>query len=301
VKPPRSLLIVGMSLAACSPVEQPLCGTPAAALEITTRTEGADRVTVRTARSGSAGEGQVIRIERLDGRLLALDEAPPFSGASAGTALRSVVVAYDDADRLSEASIIELDSRGAPLTAWQLALSYTDAGDFDRIEAAGQAPSSTVLDDVLGSILPGLSDGELTWLNPLPGADLLGPLPADIDAIVNSLPPGAGIAMAADISPIDGGLRADWVLSTRNLQLALPVEHVDTDDGWTRTWVGGHQTDLRFLVSGLPPEGGALTVHIDAFAEDGHQSNVFKLRGSAVRTVVLTAGNDHTAEVKAAR
>lgn len=65
--------------------------------------------------------------------------------------------------------------------------------------------------------------------------------------------------------------------------------------------VGGHQTDLRFLVPALPAKGARLKVRIDAFAEDGHQNNVLKLRGATPRTVVLTAEDDFSAEVELSR
>ncbi len=65
--------------------------------------------------------------------------------------------------------------------------------------------------------------------------------------------------------------------------------------------VGGHQTDLRFLLPELPAAGGRLKVRIDAFSEDGHQSNVLKLRGSTPRTVVLTAENDFSVEIELVR
>lgn len=225
----------------CSPAEQAVCGTPASALEVTTRTEDGARISWRTERSGTSGNGVAVRVETTDGRLLALDETPPRSGAPAGAAVRSVVISYDDADRLSEATIVHLDGRSRPLSSWQVMLGYTDAGEFERIEAIGQPPASQALDDVLGSILPGLSEGELTWLHPLPGADLLGPLPADVDAVVNSRPPGLPLVMAADVAPIDGGFRATWTVGGDGFELALPVEHVTTESGWIRTWVGNGQ------------------------------------------------------------
>lgn len=61
--------------------------------------------------------------------------------------------------------------------------------------------------------------------------------------------------------------------------------------------VGGHQTDLRFLIDGLPAAGGALQITIDAFAEDGQQSNVLKLRSSHPHTVVLNADEGFSARV----
>lgn len=65
--------------------------------------------------------------------------------------------------------------------------------------------------------------------------------------------------------------------------------------------VGGHQTDLRFMVEGLPPAGGEVALRIDAFAEDGHQSNVVKLRHKTPSTVVLGPEADFTATVTLTR
>ncbi len=233
--------LAGLALAAtaggCSPTEPALCGTPASSLEVTTRSEADERVTWRTARSG-AGAGTVLRTETRDGRLLVLNEAPPRAGAPLGAAVRAVALAYDDADRLSGATIVHLDGRNRPLTNWQVTLTYAEDGAFDRINAIGQPPASQILDDILGPILPGLSDGELTWLHPLPGADLLGPLPADVDAVVNGRPAGVPLVMAADVTPIEGGFRAAWRVGDDNVGLTLPVEHTTTESGWIRTWVG---------------------------------------------------------------
>ncbi len=58
--------------------------------------------------------------------------------------------------------------------------------------------------------------------------------------------------------------------------------------------VGGHQTDARFLYA--IADGAPLSITIDAFAEDDHQSNVLKLRGATPRTVVLTLDNHFTVD-----
>lgn len=58
--------------------------------------------------------------------------------------------------------------------------------------------------------------------------------------------------------------------------------------------VGGHQTDARFLYA--IPDGALLSITINAFAEDDHQSNVLKLRGATPRTVVLTLDNHFTVD-----
>lgn len=233
-----ALTIASLASLACSPLEEPLCGEPATLLETTTRTEDADEITYRTERSGSGGSGTVVRIEAPDGRLLGYAESPPTSGGVAGAAARAVNLVYDDADRLASASLLDTDNVGRPLATWQVGLTYADDGRIARVDAVGQPPSGQLLDDVLGTLIPGLSDGELTWLPPLPGADLLGPLPADIDALLRSRPPGLPIAMAADFTDIDGGVRADWRVGDDNFALALPVEHVGTDTGWLRTWIG---------------------------------------------------------------
>lgn len=65
--------------------------------------------------------------------------------------------------------------------------------------------------------------------------------------------------------------------------------------------LGPHQSDLRFLLVGMPVDGGPLTVEIDAFSEDGHQSNVLKVRGAQRQTVTLTADRDYRATVRLRR
>lgn len=97
---------------------------------------------------------------------------------------------------------------------------------------------------------------------------------------------------------------ADDPKGWRERAVAYVKAHVRFDHGGQRLAlgsggirVGGHQTDLRFLLPGLPPAGGALKVRIDAFAEDGHQSNVVKLRGAEAKTTVLTADDDFSADI----
>lgn len=314
----RLLTPVGLAAAllACDPAEQALCGDPATALDVTTRSESDGRVIWRTDRSGTAGGGRLVRIESPDGRLLALDETPPRSGAPAGTAVRSVVIGYDEADRPVEATILHLDALERPLTSWQVALGYTAEGRFERIEALGQPPAASVLDDVLGPLLPGLSDGELTWLHPLPGADLLGPLPADIEAVINSRPPGLPLIMAADVSEIDGGLRADWVVGGEGFELALPVEHVDTDDGWVRTWVGGGPLQTVSVTwsrsrDGAPGDGDLVwrlegaeferhTIRTEALDDGTRQSQTVRREGTlAWRRLVETTAAGYEARTDA--
>lgn len=59
--------------------------------------------------------------------------------------------------------------------------------------------------------------------------------------------------------------------------------------------VGGHQTDARLLYA--LPDGATVDVTIDAFTDDGHQSNVLKLRGAAPRTIVLGDDAGYTARL----
>lgn len=248
----RALPLALLALAGCEPVDEALCGDPQTLLETTSRSEADGRVTWRTTRGGTVGRGQVVRVEDGAGRLLALDESPPAEGAPAGAAVRSIVMAWED-DRLTSATVLHLDSRGQPITRWQVALGYTADGAPERIEAVGQPPSRAVLEDLIGAAVPGPSDGELLWLLPLPGADLFGPLPADVDAIQLARPPGLPLIMAADVSAIPGGLAADWLVGGDGLEVPLRVEHVADGDGWIRTWVGNGA--LQTVSVGFSPVG----------------------------------------------
>lgn len=233
-----ALALAAAALVGCQPIDEPTCGTGQTLLETTTRSEADGRVTLRTARSGSGGGGTLVRVEDPEGRLLSLDEAPPLEGAPPGSGVRSILLRRDEEGRLIEGFVIHLDIGGRPLASWQVALSYGDDGRPARIEAAGQPPNRSAIHDLVGALVPGPSDGELAWMLPLPGADLLGPLPADIDAIILARAPGLPLLMAGDVTPIDGGLRVDWVVGGAGFEVPLRVEHVVDGDGWTRTWVG---------------------------------------------------------------
>ncbi len=233
-----ALALAGVALGGCQPIDEPACGTGPTLLETTIRSEADGRVTLRTTRSGSGGGGTLVRVEDLEGRLLSLDEAPPLEGAPPGSAVRSILLRRDDEGRLVEAFVIHLDVGGRPVTSWQVALSYAADGRPARVEAAGQPPNRVAVHDLVGTLEPGPSDGELAWMLPLPGADLVGPLPADVDTIILARPRGLPLLMTGDLTPIDGGVRADWVVGGDGFELPLRVEHVADADGWTRTWIG---------------------------------------------------------------
>lgn len=59
--------------------------------------------------------------------------------------------------------------------------------------------------------------------------------------------------------------------------------------------VGAHQTDARLLYA--LPDGATVDLTIDAFADDGHQRNVLKLRGAVPRTIVLGEDTAYTARL----
>lgn len=80
--------------------------------------------------------------------------------------------------------------------------------------------------------------------------------------------------------------------------VALPsAQEVGVDSAGIR--LGHHETRLRLLLEPLPAGTTALRVRIDAFTEDGAQSNVVRtlpLQGKG-RSVVLGDGNGYQAEI----
>ena len=85
----------------------------------------------------------------------------------------------------------------------------------------------------------------------------------------------------------------------RHTRLSLDGAPVELGPGGIR--LASHQSDLRFLLRGLPDAGATLVVQIDAFTEDGHQTNVLKIRGAARKTVLLTAEVGYRATIELRR
>lgn len=106
------------------------------------------------------------------------------------------------------------------------------------------------------------------------------------------------VAQAALVRAVGKPADTDWreaavAYLRRHIRLTVDGAPVAFGGGGIR--VGAHQTDARLLYA--LPDGATVDVTIDAFADDGHQSNVLKLRGATPRTIVLGEDTAYTARL----
>lgn len=106
------------------------------------------------------------------------------------------------------------------------------------------------------------------------------------------------VAQAALVRAVGKPADTDWreaavAYLRRHIRLTLDGAPVAFGGGGIR--VGAHQTDARLLYA--LPDGATVDVTIDAFTDDGHQSNVLKLRGATPRTIVLGEDTAYTARL----
>lgn len=279
----------------CGPVDEPPCGSPSTVVEVTRQATEGGRTTTRretTINTRDASARRVSdRVEDAAGRLLALEERPPSTPAPIGAAARSLVLAYDDDGRLTDGTLLYFDAAERVISSWQIALGYTGEGAIERIEAVGLPPPGTEVTDAAGLLIPGPSAGRLIWLPPLPGADLLGPLAADVQAVARSLPPGQPLGMIGDFTETRDGMRADWRVGGAGIEVPLTVTHVAEGDDWLRTWDGGDPGSViaaRWTDAGAAPGDGDLEYLLGGAVYQRTSTRTVEIEGGTRRTTTFS-------------